>query len=84
MQTPTDRAWQRNAARAMARVQARQPMLPSASALQVRRAYEAHHGRPMPEDMTYHAAAMGLVDALGQAEAVRFIQGQSNDPSVPL
>lgn len=59
---------------------ATQPPRLAASALQVRLAYEAHHGRPMPPTLSYHDAASHLVAALGYDEAKRFILSQENRP----
>lgn len=53
----------------------------NATALQVRRAYNAHFGHDLPGNSTYAACAQQIVDALGMEAAEAFILGQSNDPT---
>jgi hypothetical protein len=50
-----------------------------ATALQVRRAYEAHYGEPIPDRMPYVDAGNRMVADLGHDAARALIQGQSND-----
>lgn len=57
----------------------------NATALQFRRAYQAHTGRTMEQDgvTTYEAAGRAIVDAMGWEAAEAFVRGQSNDPALP-
>ncbi len=59
------------------------PTSGTATVLQVRRAWERHYGRRLPDDMTFQTAAAMLCRALGAANSVEFIRSMSNDPSSP-
>ncbi len=62
----------------------RKPQGFNASALQVRRAWEAHNGRRMSEaeaKLTYSELGNQLVVAMGLEAAQAYIMAQSNDPN---
>jgi hypothetical protein len=60
-----------------------QPKTFNANALQVRRAYERHYERLIPDGLTYADAGNQLVADLGLDAARALILGQSSDPHAP-
>jgi hypothetical protein len=54
----------------------------NASGLQVRRAYEAHFGQPMPGKLTFQGAANVLMTQLGEKKAQELVASMSNDPKI--
>lgn len=63
--------------------QAAQQRPMQATCLQVARAYRQRYGEPLPNDMTYQAAACKLAQDMGGTVSAQFILAQSNDPTLP-
>jgi hypothetical protein len=51
----------------------------NATALQVRRAYEAKYHKKAPENVPYSTLGRHMVDVMGEEAARFFVQAQSND-----
>lgn len=52
----------------------------TATALQIRRAYEKHFKTEFPGTLPFAHAGLQLIDALGREKGQAFILAQSNDP----